>query len=127
MEKKFWDSDMDEKRAFMALSRVKGLNRLAKRMICDAYSDITAIFEPGRNNSELSPPGISTRFHDWKGIDNDLKALDKLGVRLITLKDADYPPLLKHIPDAPVAAVCQGPFEAGTGYHGHRRFPQGDR
>lgn len=104
---------MDEIRAFMALSRIKGLNRLAKRLICDAYEDITGIFEPRRNGSGPVPPGISARFDDWKGIDSDLKALDRLGARLITLKDPDYPPLLKHIPDAPVALYARGPLRPG--------------
>ncbi|MBP1747785.1 MAG: family protein involved in uptake [Deltaproteobacteria bacterium] len=113
MEKKFLGSDMDEKRAFMALSRVKGLNRLAKRLICDAYSDITGIFGPPHNDTEFMPPGISARFSDWKGINADLKALDKLGARVITLRDADYPPLLKHIPDAPVVLYARGPLKAG--------------
>ncbi len=104
---------MDEKHAFMALSRVKGLNRLAKRMICDAYGDITRIFEPCGNGTGQAPPGISARFTDWKGIDNDLKLLDQLGARLITLNDPDYPPLLRHIPDAPIVLYALGPLKTG--------------
>lgn len=103
---------MDEKRAFMALSRVKGLTRHAKRLICDAYDDITGIFKLHRDG-DIVPPGVFTRFRDWKGIDADLKALDKLGARLITFKDPDYPPLLKHIPDAPVVLYARGLMEPG--------------
>jgi DNA processing protein len=103
---------MDEIRAFMALSRVKGLNRLAKRVICDAYGDITGVFDPGRGGGPL-PAGISTRFSDWKGIDRDLKTLDAIGARAITLKDDDYPALLKHIPDAPIVLYARGPFKPG--------------
>ena len=106
-------SCMDETHAFMALSRVKGLSRLAKRLICDAYTDITGIFDLRRADNGQAPPGISTRFSDWKGIDSDLKALDKIGGRVITLKDADYPPLLKHIPDAPIVLYARGPFRPG--------------
>ena len=105
---------MDELRAFMALSRVKGLSRLAKRLICDAYADITDVFKPGGGDNRQAPPGISTRFSDWKGIDRDLKALDRTGARLITLKDADYPPLLKHIPDAPIVLYARGALHPGN-------------
>jgi DNA processing protein len=103
----------DEIRAFVALSRVKGLNRLTKRMICDTYGDITGIFDPGRADCGPKPPGISARFSDWRGIDRDLEALDRIGGRVIMLKDADYPPLLKHIPDAPIVLYAKGPFKPG--------------
>ena len=66
-----------------------------------------------RNDNGPLPPGISTRFNDWKGIDRDLKALDKIGGRVITLRDADYPPLLKHIPDAPIVLYAAGCFKPG--------------
>ncbi len=97
----------------MALSRVKGLNRLAKRLICDAYDDITGIFDPGRGEGRPAPAGISARFGDWKGIDGDLEDLDRIGARVITLKDDDYPPLLKHIPDAPIVLYARGAFKPG--------------
>lgn len=104
---------MDEIRAYMALSRVKGLSRLAKRLICDAYADMTGVFDPRRTGNGQAPPGISARFSDWRGIDGDLKELDRVGARVITLKDADYPPLLKHIPDAPIVLYARGTLKAG--------------
>jgi len=37
---------MDEKRALIALSQIKGLSRLAKRRICDAYPDVDRLLHP---------------------------------------------------------------------------------
>ncbi len=100
---------MDEKHALMALSRVRGLSHLAKRRICDAYPDITRLFHPD------APAGIAARFDDWKGIDRDLRTLDRMGARLVTLKDSEYPELLRHIPDAPILLYARGPLQPGLG------------
>lgn len=98
---------MDEKYALMALSRVRGLSRLAKRRICDVYPDITRLFHSD------APAGIAARFDDWKGIDRDLRTLDRIGARVITLNDSEYPELLRHIPDAPILLYARGPLRPG--------------
>ncbi|MDD3845525.1 MAG: DNA-processing protein DprA [Syntrophorhabdaceae bacterium] len=103
---------MDEKRALMALSRVKGLTRLAKRRICDAYPDVTRLFQPGRSD-DPAPAGIAARFQDWKGIDRDMGLLDRMHARLLTIRDPDYPRLLRHIPDAPIVLYARGPLAPG--------------
>jgi len=104
---------MDEKRALMALSRVKGLSRLAKRRICEAYPDVTRLFHPNTGDGQ-APAGIAARFDDWRGIDRDLRLLEKLHARVITIKDGEYPELLRHIPDAPVVLYARGPLQSGT-------------
>ncbi|MHB8108544.1 MAG: DNA-processing protein DprA [Syntrophorhabdaceae bacterium] len=106
---------MDEKRAFMALSRLKGINRRAKRQIADLYPDISRILTPGSPDVNPQMAGIAARFHDWKGIDRHLKLCEELGVRIVTIRDNDYPPLLRQIPDAPLVLYVRGAFRPGPG------------
>ncbi len=103
---------MDERRALIALSRVKGLSRLAKRRICDSYPDITRLFRPGTGTT-AAPAGIASRFRDWEGIDRDLELLDMMGVRVLTIRDDGYPKALGHIPDAPIVLYARGPLAPG--------------
>ncbi|MEN6615175.1 MAG: DNA-processing protein DprA [Syntrophorhabdus sp.] len=109
------DLTIEEKRAFMALTRLKGINRQAKRQIAELYPDIPRIFTPHPLDSQQQAAGIATRFHDWKGIDKDLALCEKLGVRIITIRDDSYPELLKHIPDAPLVLYARGTFHPGPG------------
>lgn len=104
---------MDEKRALIALSQVKGLSRLAKRRICDAYPDVNRLLHPDTGGRQ-APAGIAARFDDWRGIDRDLRLLEKLGARVITIKDREYPELLRHIPDAPIVLYARGSLRSGT-------------
>lgn len=101
---------MDERRALIALSRVKGLSRLAKRRICDSYPDITRLFHPG---TASAPAGIASRFGDWGGIERNLKLLDMMGARVLTIRDDGYPKALRHIPDAPIVLYARGPLVPG--------------
>lgn len=101
---------MDERRALIALSRVKGLSRLAKRRILDSYPDITRLFRPGPASASA---GIATRFGDWQGIDRDLALLDTIGARVLTIRDDGYPKALRHIPDAPIVLYARGPLVPG--------------
>lgn len=102
---------MDERRALIALSRVKGLTRLAKRRICDSYPDIPRLFRPGKDMA--APAGIASRFGDWGRIDKDLKLLDMAGARVLTIRDDGYPKALRHIPDAPIVLYARGSLVPG--------------
>ncbi len=103
---------MDEKQALIALSRVRGLNRLAKRQICEMYQDVARLFRP-KAGENITPAGIAARFNDWKGIERDLKLLEKTGARVVTIRDSEYPELLRHIPDAPIVLYQKGTFRPG--------------
>lgn len=103
---------MDEKRALIALSRIRGLDRLAKRQLCEMFENVESLFKPGRGPA-AAPAGIAARFNDWKGIERDLESLEKIGARVITIRDDDYPELLRHIPDAPVVLYQKGVLHPG--------------
>lgn len=109
------DLTVDEKRGFMALARLKGLTRQAKRRIAELYPDISRIFTPHSPDDHQHAAGIASRFREWKRIDKDLALCEKLGVRIITIRDDEYPGLLRHIPDAPLVLYARGGFCAGPG------------
>jgi len=104
---------MEERIALIALSRLKGLNNIEKKNIVDSANNIAVIFERKStvfDNTVRS--GIS--FKVWRKIEDDLEELDKIGADVITIRDKEYPPLLKHIPDPPIVLYKKGPLEAGA-------------
>ncbi|HOE16003.1 MAG TPA: DNA-processing protein DprA [Syntrophorhabdaceae bacterium] len=105
---------MDERTACIALSRIEGLNNFQKREIAFASGEIGPLFEGKRNHciKGLTAPILS--FRDWKGIGDDLKALEKMGADVLTIKDEEYPQLLREIPDAPVVLYRKGPLPLGA-------------
>jgi len=105
---------MDEQTACIALSRIKGLNNFQRRGIASAYGEIGPLFEGKAKhyNKDFMAPILS--FRDWKGIEGDLKALEKMGASVLTIKDGEYPQLLRNIPDAPVVLYRKGLLPPGT-------------
>ncbi len=53
--------------------------------------------------------------------------MDALGADIVTIRDKEYPQLLKNTPDAPLVLYKKGPLEMGMQYAGHCRFPQSHR
>ncbi len=105
---------MDERIACIALSRTKGLNNIQRREIADRYGEIGPLFEGKTkylNNSMAAPISL---FKNWKGIMNDLKALEEMGASVITIKDKEYPQLLRNVPDAPMVLYKKGFLPPGT-------------
>ncbi len=41
-------------------------------------------------------------FKGWKDIERDMRKFNDMGVEVVTIKDAEYPELLRNIPDAPL-------------------------
>lgn len=105
---------MDERTACIALSRIKGLNNFQKREIAVGCEEIGPLFEGKTKyyNNGLAVPALS--FRDWKGIADDLKALEEMGANVLTIKDKEYPQTLRNIPDAPVVLYRKGSLPPGT-------------
>ncbi len=76
------------------------------------YGDVTALFKPG-GSIDAAAAGIASRFNDWKGIEKDLGLLERTGARVVTIRDGEYPELLRHIPDAPIVLYMKGTFRPG--------------
>ncbi len=104
---------MDELTAYLALSRLPGLTRIGKRELVDRLPAVGPLFEGALS---LPDRGLMRQVESFRGLPGLLRErerLDGLGIRLISLKDESYPPLLKSIPDAPIILYARGPLRAG--------------
>lgn len=99
---------MDELTAYLALSRLPGLNRIQKRELVDRLPAIGPLFEGHLSLPDHGLMGIFRSFQGFPAILKEREALDAMGARLISLKDETYPPLLRAIPDAPIVLYARG-------------------
>ena len=104
---------MDETIAVIALQRTKGIEYRVKRRLLEEEESIGGLIEgKGRFSKEVSAKIAS--FDGWKDIDGDLKKINTIGAKLVTIRDSDYPALLRTIPDAPLVLYAKGKLEVRT-------------
>lgn len=87
----------------IALSKIKTINKYKKREILE-------------NEDRKVLKSAIKDFKDFKSIEDELKRLDELRIEILTLKDREYPQLLKDIPDAPVVIYKKGKIPEGNKY-----------
>ncbi|HVN98301.1 MAG TPA: DNA-processing protein DprA [Syntrophorhabdaceae bacterium] len=104
---------MDERVALIALSRLRRVSNIVKRDIALSFDNIGDLFEKKVGCLDGAVRSAASSFKGWGKIESDLKVLDSMGGRIATIRDAEYPPLLKHIPDAPVVLYKKGSLDAG--------------
>jgi DNA processing protein len=104
---------MEERTALIALSRLKGINNILKKNIVDSAESISAIFESKAGVFDDNVRSKTISFKGWKKIEDDLDKLSAIGAGIVTIRDREYPPLLKNIPDPPIVLYKKGPLEAG--------------
>ncbi|MBA4416704.1 MAG: DNA-protecting protein DprA [Syntrophus sp. (in: bacteria)] len=104
---------MEELTAIIALSRVKGLDRVQKKQIVEKLDQVAPLFE-GRPAflDEATGRKISA-FKAWKEIDSELVRLQRMNAEVVTIKDRAYPGALKNIPDPPLVLYKKGALPAG--------------
>jgi len=105
---------MEERIAFIALSRLYEINNILKKSIADGSRPIAPLFERRASVFDAHLKRVAASFKGWKKIDEDIKALDEMGAEVVTIRDPGYPALLKIIPDAPVVFYKKGPLEPET-------------
>jgi DNA processing protein len=104
---------MDELTAFIALSRLKGIDRVAKKVLVETTGKIASLFD-GKIKAFEDPLNSSIKaFKEWKGIEQTIDKMRKMGVDILTLRDGEYPDLLKQIPDPPVVLYKKGSLKIG--------------
>jgi DNA processing protein len=105
---------MEERIAIIALSRLKGINSIQKRTVVDTFDNIASLFEKNATCFGTDLCGIASSFTGWKKIESDLKKLDAIGAGVVTIRDKEYPQLLKNTPDAPLVLYKKGALEIET-------------
>jgi DNA processing protein len=110
-------SETEDPAPWVRLTR-SGLAARRLNSLLDHYGTAAAVFQV--SPAELSAlPGMTAcaaeRLLDPEAacVDDDLRAMEKLGVRLITRADPDYPPLLRQIFDPPAALYVLGTLGEG--------------
>ena len=101
---------MDELIALVALSRLQGLNTLKKKEIIDNHDRVASLFEGKTKSIDRDTQNRISSFKAWKEIEKEIKILEKMKVDIVTIRDAEYPHLLKNIPDPPVVFYKKGSF-----------------
>ena len=104
---------MEERIALIALSRLKGVNNILKKNVVDTVDNISALFERKGTVFDDNVRNKAISFKGWRKIEDDLEKLDSIGAGIVTIRDKEYPPLLKNIPDPPIVLYKKGPLEAG--------------
>lgn len=106
-----------ELRDRLLLSLIPGIGPRTQRALLDRFTTAAQVLAAGR--SELSgvrgvgPKLVSAIEEGRRGIDVDdfLARCDKLGVRLLTRRAAEYPAALQEIPDPPEVLYVRGRLE----------------
>ena len=97
---------------WLALLRIPGIRCRVIERLLEAFSSPRRIFSA--DPDALARAGMDTRLigelrrPDWAGVEADLRWLENPRHTLMTMADADFPPLLRHIPDPPPALFIRG-------------------
>ncbi|MBI5586602.1 MAG: DNA-protecting protein DprA [Deltaproteobacteria bacterium] len=104
----------DPRYAWLALSRIAGVGPVLYRRLIERFQSPEQVFQAGLP-ALLSAPGLGektaraiARAKRDESVEQEIEALDRLGARLLTLQDPDYPPLLAGIYDPPPVLYCLG-------------------
>jgi DNA processing protein len=97
---------------WLGLQHTPGLSIVAYKRLLETFGTPNNVFKADRTSLEqfgLKRQSIDFICSpDWRQIDRDLAWLSEPGHYLVTFDDADYPTLLKEIPDAPIVIYAHG-------------------
>lgn len=95
---------------WLALARLRGLDRLGVRGLLQRFSSPRDIFEsPDAIDGFSSVLAKGVReFDAWDWVEDQLGAMEKSGARAITFNDSGFPPLLRHMQDPPAMLFAKG-------------------
>lgn len=107
----------DPLRYWIGFSKVPGIGPVRLKNLLDYYGNIEAAWQA--NPGELRAIGLDRRsveslvkVRSTVNLDAELEKLDRYQVTVITWDDADYPRLLKTIPDPPAVLYVRGTLTA---------------
>ncbi|MDO8426467.1 MAG: DNA-processing protein DprA [Deltaproteobacteria bacterium] len=103
--------ESDSLKYWLALSRLKGIERFAINGIIERFGPPEAIFRETRKGLEAFSAAFAKSvagFEDWKRVDKELALIESQGVTIITFESPLYPALLKEIYDPPCVLYAKG-------------------
>ncbi|HYU73973.1 MAG TPA: DNA-processing protein DprA, partial [Ktedonobacteraceae bacterium] len=116
----YYQSDalsLDELAYWVAFSRILGIGPVRFKLLLDYFhEDVAAAWKADRK--ELAQAGLDAKTIDsflkqrmTSKPQQELEKLERLRIRVLTLKDKDYPDLLKELINAPPVLYIAGTFK----------------
>ena len=116
----YYQSDalsLDELAYWVAFSRILGIGPVRFKLLLDYFhEDVAAAWKA--DSKELAQAGLDARTIDGflkqratSKPQQELEKLERLRIRVMTLKDKDYPDLLKELVNAPPVLYIAGTFK----------------
>jgi DNA processing protein len=104
----------DPRYAWLALGRIPGIGPVLYQRLIEKFQTPEQVFQAGWS-ALLSVPGLGektaraiSRAKRDESIEREIEVLERLGGRLLTMGDPEYPPLLAGIYDPPPFLYCLG-------------------
>ena len=94
---------MEEIVATLGLVRMPGIPYERKKEILQGSESVASLFEGKEKTGEPRFRQKIGSFKGFRAIEEELAKLEKMDVRIVSIRDAVYPPQLKRIPDPPLA------------------------
>jgi DNA processing protein len=108
---------MNDLRYWVGFNLVRGIGPMRLRALLNFFDDDIAAAWKAPDH-DLREAGLDSRSRQnllktrtTVDLDKTLRAIDKVGARVLTLKDADYPRLLLELEDAPPVLYVKGTLE----------------
>lgn len=98
---------------WIALNMIRGIGPRTANQLIDRFGTPAQVFAASRLSLEKAgiKPETIQELHDSEILEKanaEIERLEQLGAIVITLEDADYPPLLREIYDPPIALYVRG-------------------
>ena len=112
---------MTSREAYIILNQIEGIGPVRVRALCDALGTPEAILTasaPALSAVRGIGPKVAANIVEQRGLrraDAEEAAAEKLGARLLTREDEDYPASLKTIYDPPLCLYVRGTLEEKDG------------
>ncbi|HYA31134.1 MAG TPA: helix-hairpin-helix domain-containing protein, partial [Thermodesulfovibrionales bacterium] len=105
---------MSDVESWIALSLVPEIGLVTFRKLLSVFGDPGAVFDvPRKKLSAVDGVGEKRannikNFSGWKGVEKQLKQLNRCNARAITFLSDEYPVILHQVQDAPVLLYVKG-------------------
>ena len=104
---------MRDVRYSVGFNRVYGVGPAKVRALIDHFGDLETAWNADQN--DLREAGLDRRTIEnllnarkTLNLDQEIERVHKAGARVVVWDDAEYPPLLKNLPDAPPVLYIKG-------------------